>query len=57
MTPKRKVLKKHINTCSDLFTGGWIEFRDYGMQLGVGKSAAVAWKNAAENVARRQRGR
>ena len=48
MTPKRKVLKKHINTCSALFTGGWIEFRDYGMKLVSGKSAALATKVAEE---------
>ena len=51
MSPKQKVLEKYTAAYSASFAECWVVYRDYGMQLGVGKSAALAWKNAAENIA------
>ena len=55
MTPKQKVLKKYDTAYSASFADCWVVFRDYGIQLGSGKSAVMAWKDAAENTAHQQR--
>ena len=47
MTSKQKVLKKYDTAYSASFADCWIVFRDCGIQLGEGKSEALAWKNAA----------
>ena len=52
MTPKQKVLKKYDTAYSASFADCWVVFRDFGIQLGSGKSAVMAWKNAANATIR-----
>jgi len=47
MTSKQRVLEKYAAAYSASFADCWIVFRDCGIQLGEGKSEALAWKNAA----------
>ena len=54
MTPKQKVLKKYDTAYSASFADCWVVFRDYGIQLGVGKSAVMAWKDAANATIREE---
>jgi len=51
MTSKQKVLRKFAGAYSASFAYCWLVYGYYGIQVGVGKTAALAWKNAAKNIA------
>jgi len=57
MTPKQKVLKKYDTAYSASFADCWVVFRGgrgCGIQLGSGKSAVMAWKDAANATIREE---
>jgi len=54
VTPKQSVLKKYAAAYSASFADCWVVYRGRGIQLGAGKSAALAWKNAANATIREE---
>jgi len=54
MTSKQRVLEKYAAAYSASFADCWVVFRDCGIQLGEGKSEALAWKDAANTAIREE---
>lgn len=53
MTPKQRVLKKHPDAFAYAWSTSWCIYRPWAggnLDLGMGKTAAQAWANAAIRV-------